>query len=214
MKSLIPYSFEILVGLSVLFGLLSVAYFVAIFKAFRRLRLIKVGTRLVLFLIFAPLALLTSGIVIGLQGYNQLTREDLIAFINIKPKGEQRFLAQINYVNGLQESYLLEGDEVQVDANIIKWKHFANFFGLHTHYELTRISGRYRDLDDARSNKISAHNLKRERLVDLVKLRVKNESLSFLMDAEYGSGAFLPANKIVQYELKVSTDGLLLRKAK
>lgn len=206
------YSFEILLTIAIVFGSLSIVYAIAVFKALRRLRLIKVGMRLTLLLIFIPMTLLSSGVILGLQGYQSLTHESLIAQVVVEPYGPQEFQAVLEYPDGTIDSFLLKGDEVQIDANIIKWRPFANIFGLHTHYELTRISGRYADVDDARKNRASAHSLTREKLIDLVKLRLKNESMQFLMDAEYGSATFLPASRPATYELRLSTSGLLLRK--
>ena len=36
-----------------------------------------------------------------------------------------------------------EGDQVLVDARILKWHYIGNVLGLHTQYELDRLTGRF-----------------------------------------------------------------------
>jgi hypothetical protein len=45
-------------------------------------------------------------------------------------------------------------------------------------------------------------------------LRQKYAFLTPLLDAEYGSGTFVPADKPAELEVRVSTSGLLIRKAR
>lgn len=48
--------------------------------------------------------------------------------------------------------------------------------------------------------------------VDLFNLRQRYALLSPLLDAEYGSATFAAAGNSAQYEVRVSTTGLLIRK--
>jgi hypothetical protein len=47
--------------------------------------------------------------------------------------------------------------------------------------------------------------------VDLFSLRQRYTLLSPLLDADYGSATFAAADSPVQYEVRVSTTGLLIR---
>ena len=51
-----------------------------------------------------------------------------------------------------------------------------------------------------------------ERKVNLFNLRRRYALLSPLLDAEYGSATFAAADNPAQYEVRVSTTGLLIRK--
>ncbi|HYD56593.1 MAG TPA: hypothetical protein VEB41_06775 [Burkholderiales bacterium] len=168
-----------------------------------------VWTILVLVLLIAALA--AGTVYLGIQGYRAFTREDLAAFLYVKPTGPQRFEATVRFPDGKEAKYDLAGDEVYVDARIIKWKPAANVLGLHTAYELDRIAGRYRAIDDERAKPRTVHELGRTKAVDLFALRKRFEFLGEAFDAEYGSGTFVPANRPAALELRVSTTGLLIR---
>lgn len=86
--------------------------------------------------------------------------------------------------------------------------------GLHTAWELDRIGGRYRDIEQEKAAPRTLHSLAPARLVDLFGLRKRYAALAPVLDAEYGSASFIDASRQVQLELRVSTTGLLLREAK
>jgi hypothetical protein len=98
-----------------------------------------------------------------------------------------------------------------VDARILKWSYWANVLGLHTAYELDRVAGRYRLMEDELSKPRTLQSLARERPVDLFGLRKRYEALSPFYDAEYGSATFIAADRPAIYEVLVSTTGLLAR---
>ncbi len=205
------YSFEILIALACLTGILGTIYLFSALKALKQLRLMKVSTRLVGAVIFIPLGLIFIGILTGLQGYDTFTHEELAAHLAIRPLAPQQFEARIQLPDGKESIYILEGDEVQIDANILKWKPIANLLGLHTHYSLDRISGRYRNVEDAQRHPHSVFTMQEKQWLDLAQWRMQYETLSFLLDAEYGSASFVAADKPRNYLLKVSSSGLLIR---
>jgi hypothetical protein len=168
---------------------------------------------LVVLLVLA-VGLLAGTVALGLQGYRALTREDLAATISVQPAAPQRFAARMRFPDGKVVEFDLAGDEIYVDARILKWKPTANVFGLHTAYELDRISGRYRTLEDERAKPRTLHDLGRTKAVDLFELRRRFAFLGEVFDAEYGSGTFVPVNRPAVLELRVSTTGLLIREAK
>jgi hypothetical protein len=189
-------------------AILTVAGIVALFRA----RPLRFMVRTLAGLLLVALGALSGAIGVGMQGYRALTREDLAARLVVKPAGEQRFGVILTYPDGRTERYALAGDEVYLDAHILKWRPWANFFGLHTAYELDRISGRYRAIEDEQSKPRTVHALGRERPVDLFALRQRYAFLAPALDAEYGSATFVPVSGPAELELRVSTSGLLLRK--
>ena len=140
-----------------------------------------------------------------------LTREDLAARIAVRPSGPQRFTAAMVFPDGRQGNYLIAGDEIYVDARILKWNALANALGLHTAYELDRVGGRYREIDKERSSSRTLYFLGQTKQVDLFELRKRFPFLGTLFDAEYGSAAFFPVSEPADLELRVSTTGLLIR---
>jgi hypothetical protein len=175
---------------------------------------IRLGAGVVSF--FLALALLAGGalcavVAVGLQGYRALTREDLAATVYTTPIGPQSFEARIVLPDGSEANYRLAGDQFAVEARILKWHPWANLLGLHTAYELDRVTGRYIDLEDERQRPRTVFPLSPAHRVDLFAWRARLPWLAPLVDAEYGSSTFTRADRAASYEVRVSTTGLLVR---
>jgi hypothetical protein len=131
----------------------------------------------------------------------------------VKPLAPQKFTATLRYPDGREQVFDLTGDEIYVDAHILKWKPMANLIGLHTAYELDRVAGRYQAIDQERSAPRSVYLLREERPVELFRLRQRYAFLAPLYDAEYGSATFVQVTQPAELEVRVSTTGLLMREA-
>jgi hypothetical protein len=165
-------------------------------------------------LLLLAIGALAATIAIGTHGYTELTREDIAATLLVQPTGPQRFSATVRYPDLREVKVELAGDEVYVDAQILKWKPIANVFGLHTAYELDRIAGRYRSIDHERSATRTVFPLSRDKPLDLFDLRRRYTLLAPLLDAEYGSASYVVVSRPAEIELRVSTTGLLMREVK
>jgi hypothetical protein len=163
-------------------------------------------------LLLLSCAALAGLLAIGLQGYQAFTREEVAARLTVRPLGPQRFATTVRFVDGRQAVYELAGDEVYVDAHILKWQPYANLLGLHTGYELDRLAGRYHAIEQERTATRTVHSLAQGKPVDLFALRRRHEFLAPLVDAQYGSATFIPVNGPADLEVLVSTTGLLMRK--
>lgn len=199
---------------AVLFGILGIVVVIAAVVSFIQLRLPQSGYRMLGGLFLLALGALAGTISVGMLGYRALTREEVAARIAVKPAGPQRFLATFKFPDGREATYDLAGDEIYVDAHILKWSSYANMIGLHTAYEIDRVAGRYHKIKDERDAMRTVHDLGRDRAIDLYALRRRYSILSPLFDAEYGSATFVPVTGPAELELRVSTSGLLMREAK
>jgi len=178
-----------------------------------RLRPLRFALRVLAGLVLLSLGGLAGAVFLGVQGYRSLTREDVAARVSVRPTGPHAFAATVRYPDGREAAYSLAGDEIYVDARILKWKPVANVIGLHTAYELDRVAGRYRDIDEERGAPRTVYALGTEKPVDLFDLRRRYAFLAPLLDAEYGSATFVPVSEPAELELRVSTTGLLIRDA-
>jgi hypothetical protein len=194
-------------------GLVGALLLLLALVAFARLRLLSFGLRTLVGLLLLSLAGLVGALAVGVHGYRALTHEEVAARITVTPTGKQRFDATIRFPDGRTRTYAIAGDEIYVDAHVLKWKPYANWIGLHTGYELDRVAGRYHSVKDEQTAERTVHALSRERMIDLYALRRRHAFLSPLLDAEYGSASFVPVTKPAELELRVSTTGLLLRPA-
>jgi len=193
------------------FGVLMI---IAAIVSFIGLRLPRSGIQMLIGLPLLALGGLAGTISVGMTGYQVLAREDVAARIVVTPAGPQRFTATIKFPDGREATYQLAGDEIYVDAHILKWNPYANMLGLHTAYELDRVAGRYHDIKQEESAERTVRALAPKRTVDLYALRRRYEFLSVVLDADYGSATFVPVTRPAELELRVSTTGLLMREVR
>ncbi|HZS68125.1 MAG TPA: hypothetical protein VFA72_13500 [Burkholderiales bacterium] len=196
---------------ALVFAALGALFLLGALIALFRARPLRFAVRLLAAIALLALGSLFGAIAVGTQGYRALAREDLAAHIVVQPTGAQRFSATVRLADGREASYDVAGDEIYVDAHILKWRPLANLFGLHTEYELARLAGRYRDIEAERRAPRTVYLLGAERPLDLFSLRQQHTFLAPLVDAQYGSATFVPVTERAELELRVSTTGLLMR---
>ena len=191
------------------FGALLVAGM--IIYARRRQLLRSLGLLLSGLFLFA-LAALGGTVSVGVKGYRALTAEEVAARVRTEPTGPQRFRATVELPDGRVGQFDVAGDQLYVDAHILKWKPLVNLLGLRTGYELDRVGGRYVAVADERQRPHTVFPLGPDRPVDVYGfVRRHPRVLAPLVDATYGSGTFVGADQPRWFEVRVSTTGLLIR---
>lgn len=193
-------------------ALASLLAFIAGLVALRNGRLFGTLVSVTGALLLLTLGALSATIGVATQGYRTLTREEVAATVRTTAMGPQRFRADFTFPDGSESTFDLSGDEFYVDAHILKWKPLANLFGLHTAYELDRVAGRYLELEDERTKVRTLFALSEDKPVDMFTLRRRYSWFGPLLDAEYGSATFVPAERNGAFEVRVSTTGLLVRR--
>jgi hypothetical protein len=161
--------------------------------------------------LFLSLAALSGVLGVSTQGYRALTREEVAATVTTVPTGPAAFQAFVEFADGRDTTLNVLGDQLLVDAHILKWRPLANVLGVHTWYELDRLSGRYVDIEDERARPRSVHSLKTGKPRDLFLLAQRYSLLAFLVDTEYGSATYVEVTRPARFEIRVSTSGLLVR---
>lgn len=198
---------------AIVLAALGVVFIFAGLRAMMKGRPLRFTIRTLTGLLLLSCGALAGTIAIGTQGYRAFTREDVAARLQVRPAGPQRFSVIANFPDGREETFDIAGDQIYVDARILKWKPFANFLGLHTAYELDRVAGRYHAIEQERSAPRTVHSLARDKPLDLFGLRRRHAFLAPLFDAEYGSATFASVTRPAELEVRVSTTGLLMREA-
>jgi len=203
----------VLIAAAVILSLLGLALTVAGIVALLRLRPLRALVRVLAGSLLLALGVIAALLTIGMVGYHALTNEALALRIDIAPAASQHFTAAVYWPDGSVANYTLAGDEIYVDAKVLKWKPWANVLGLYTSYQIDRIAGRYRDLAQEQSAPRTVFALNDASPVDLFALRRKFAQLAPAFDAEYGSASFVPADVARTIEVRVSNTGLLIRAA-
>jgi hypothetical protein len=195
----------------IVFSVLALVFLWQSALALKRGRPFRSFFRLLMALLWLALAAVVGLAALALQGYRALTLEEVAATVRTEPMGDKAFRAHVMFADGRQGTYIVSGDELYVDAHIVKWKPWANIVGLHTAYELDRLGGRYADIKEEQTAARTVHPLTPDKPLNLFTLRRRYAFLSPVVDADYGSGTFVPAREKATFEVRVSTSGLLIR---
>lgn len=196
---------------TLVFAALALLVTILAIAAFRRQRPVAGSTGALMGLLLLTAGALCATLALATRGFRALTREEVAAVVETRPTGEHRFEATFQFPDGSRRTYHLRGDQVYVDARIVKWEPAVNLLGLHTLYELDRVGGRYRRLAAERDSPRTVYPLGRDRPVEIGGLLDRLPFLRELVDAEYGSATFVEVSRPRTLEVRVGTDGLLIR---
>ena len=203
----------LMVGIAALGALLSLPFFVLSIRRLRRVKLIR-GT---LYLLFGGVVLLTVGgagmVAANLFTYARLTHEQEAARVTTRRLGERQFAVSVQTRAQAPRHYDVRGDEWQMDARVLKWRAMGNLLGFDTVFRLERLSGRYGDAASERSAPRTVYELAAEPGVDFWTLVRRYQQYLPLVDALYGSAAYVPMAEGAEYIVTVSTSGLVVRPA-
>ncbi len=158
----------------------------------------------------------------NLHTYQRLTYEQVIAEITLKKFKDQAFSVHLTSLDSdYQQSFNINGDEWQLDAQVLTWQGIATLLGFDAHYRLHRISGRYTDIDDEQKASRTVYSLVQTKpyidhyiegdKTDLWKFAHKYRDWMHWVDAAYGSAVFLPMTDKAKYKVSISRTGLVAR---
>lgn len=165
-------------------------------------------------LVFLLVAVLSVGLGVSLRGYRLLTQEEHVATITSRQLAPQQFAVRIDFPDGTHQSADLRGDEWQLDARVLKWTPRAVELGAKPAYRLDRLSGRYHDAAQAQTTSPSVVALGSESAFDLWNIKKEFPQYLAMVDADYGSGAFLPLVNDGHYDASLTPlGGLIARPA-
>lgn len=161
---------------------------------------------------------------LNVQTYSRLTYERPVATIRTKQLGPQYFEATVTQpaagddAEAMTGVYPVHGDEWRLEAQVLKWKPWANMLGLDTQYRLDRLSGRYQTAEQERTAIRSVHELKGgDPAVDLPwslsawDMARKYRRWVDAVDTLYGDGAYMPMADGAEYEVWITQSGLVAR---
>ncbi|HEX4480000.1 MAG TPA: hypothetical protein VH082_04275 [Rudaea sp.] len=204
----------VLIGVGIVFFLISLTHLFAARRHWRARRRFHTAHRLVWLLVCLIIAVLSFGLGLSLRGYRLLTQESHVATISSRQLGPQQFAVRVDFPDGTHQSADLRGDEWQLDARVLKWTPRAVEMGAKPMYRLDRLSGRYHDTTQAQTTPPSAVSLDGESAFDLWHMKKQFPEWLPMVDADYGSGAYLPLVNDGKYDASVSSlGGLIARPA-
>jgi hypothetical protein len=150
----------------------------------------------------------------NLHTYQRLTHESIIADVYVRQLSIQKYQLSLSFSEAEvdQHYYVVEGDQWQLDAKILKWKSWANLIGLDSFYQLDRLSGRYSEIQQAKMKSPSLHDLSDPaRGLDIWKMkRLLKEKMGFV-DTLFGQGVYMPMVDGAHFQVSIGQSGLITR---
>ena len=167
----------------------------------------------------------------NIQTWSRLTYERPVATIQLRRLAQQYFEVTVIQPAAAEGQaprtavYPVNGDEWRIEAQVLKWKPWANVLGLDTQYRLDRLSGRYQDIDQERTGARSVHALSggdgQSRVLGVtVPWRIDAWDVARryrrhvdAVDTLYGGAAYMPMADGARYEVFITQSGLIARPA-
>lgn len=173
---------------------------------------------------FLAAAAIASLLAFDIQTYSRLTAERPVATVMTRQLGPQYFEATViqpdrgENMPAAANLYPLHGDEWRIEAQVLKWKPWANILGLDTQYRLDRLSGRYQSIEQEINAERSVHPLRGGDVgPDLPwKLSAWDTARKYrryvdAVDTLYGGAAYMPMADGARYEVWITQSGLIAR---
>lgn len=163
------------------------------------------------------LVLIAVAVMLGLIGwdlhrYRALAHEEPIANLAFTRVQPQQFKVVLVDAEGMEHQFELQGDLWQLDVRMIKWNPSLAQLGISPGYQLDRLSGRYLALEQEQKSPRSVHGLGAATgPVDLWQLLQQWQGLGGLVDARYGSAAYLPMADGALFSVSLGQTGLVAR---
>ena len=197
--------------LSAVIALAGLVLMVAGLRRVWRRRLWSGGSQGLAGALLLALAALLGALALNLHTYLRLTYEQPAAELRFRALGPQRYLAEVLYPSGKAQTFVLRGDDWQLDARVLKWRGLATLLGLNTAYRLERLSGRYERIDQERYDVRSVYALAHNPGMDLWSLARRYSAWLPWVDAVYGNATYLPMANGAHFEVSVTASGLVAR---
>ncbi len=159
----------------------------------------------------ASIGLLFLAAAMNLYTYHRLTSEIMIASVKIKQTAPNTYELALSEVGKKPVNFNIIGDEWQLDARFLRWKSWATILGQDPMFRLERLSGRYSDIEQAKTEPRSLYALNAQAGVDVWKLGRQYADWLPFMDAYFGSSVYMPLIANGEYRVTATNSGLMVR---
>ena len=177
--------------------------------AVRRLQAL-VGT-----LLWGGLAGLLGAVLVILHTFHVFTGEALIAVVETRRLGNDRF--ELTYTPSASgepsRTMELTGDQWAISGGVVKWQPWLASLGLQTYHKPLRLTGQFASAEKQRATPPSLYELD-ERVDRFWEVLYWVEQRVPLLDAVYGSSAYVYVEPDMIDEVYVTATGYLIRRSR
>lgn len=154
---------------------------------------------------------MTAGLAgLSLKGWQRLSAEAPVALLETRALGGRAWQVVVELPDGSRQQAVLQGDDWQLDAQVIKWSPRAVALGAPPLYRLDRIAGRWRDAGREGSIQKAVASLANPQPLDLWSLKHRYPRWLPLVDVEFGSSAYLPFVDGGRFQVTLAASGGLV----
>ena len=145
--------------------------------------------------------------------YHAFTYEKPVAEIAVEPAPELKtFMVTLTELNPpLKRQFLIRGDQWMLEGDILKWENWLQVWGLDNRYRLTRLKGRYAQVEAELRETPTIHKLVERESDPLWALLYEYGHRLPFVSAAYGSAVFQSAEKIKRFLIAISPAGFVVR---
>jgi hypothetical protein len=168
-------------------------------------------------LAFLAITFFLVSVQILIRAYKEFNYEKPVAIIIVKPTGNQE--AHITLIEKedkdsslVKKNFLIHGDQWILEGDVLKWKPYLNFLGLHARYRLTRIEGRYLKIRDEKNNPRSLFALAEESRNDIWGILYDIAPKLPFVETVYGSAAYQFSDKERIFLVYVTDSGFIIKR--
>jgi len=173
----------------------------------RRFRLRPV--RRLVGLLATALAVVSALLAGSIFQFARLLGDEPVALVELSRQDERRFLATLRLPDAAARQYALNGDQWQIDAQVVRWRLPALLAGVPPLYRLERLSGRYDDLALEQSEPRTVHALGEGPVPSPGLLKRRYPRWLPFVDVAFGSGAYMPMFDGARYRVFLDPRGAL-----
>ena len=149
---------------------------------------------------------------LNIHTYHRLTYEKPIVTLAFQQLGPQKYQVTMEQMDRNRPvDFILNGDEWQLDARILRWEPALQILGFNTIYRLERLNGRYSKINQELDQPRTVYSLSEEQGLDIWSLAREYHHRLQWLDAYYGNATYLPMQDGARFMVAINQYGLIAR---
>jgi len=164
---------------------------------------------ILLFSLLSATLLLTYG---NFKNYKHFSYKKPVFSIVCQLKQLDWFVLEIIPEDGSKENrefYRVKGEQFIIEGHIVKWRDFLSFMGMKPIYQVTRLSGRYIEIEDERKKERTIYEI--NKTTEFWKYMMRYGKKIPGIDAVYGTASFTYPEEDDTLKLFVTNTGFMIK---
>ena len=145
--------------------------------------------------------------------YHAFTHEKPVAAIGVEPTADPNTVkvTLTEFDPPLKRQYVIRGDQWMVEGDILKWENWLQLWGLDNRYRLTRLRGRYAQVEAELRETPTIYKLVERESDPLWALLYEYAHRLPFVSTAHGSAVFQSAGKNRRFLIAIGASGFVVR---